>query len=137
MANDPTSSSGVHDQRSTGRLANVTAAASSAVHRHAVEMLIRLASDHSARRVQVGGDRLTGDVGNGQRHQQGGAHRPCPGRHRSDPQRAVAVDVEDAVVLRRNQKRRQQERPDGHHGGDLTGGPDERQANRGHRTGIG
>ena len=46
VANDPTSSSGVHDQRSTGRLASITAAASSAVHRHAVEMLIRPASDH-------------------------------------------------------------------------------------------
>ena len=45
VANDPTSSSGVHDQRSTGRLANITVAASNAVHRQAVEMLIRLAND--------------------------------------------------------------------------------------------
>ncbi len=45
VANDPTSSSGVHDQRSTGRLANITAAANNAVHRHAVAMLIRLAND--------------------------------------------------------------------------------------------
>ena len=41
----PTSSSGVHDQRSTGRLANITAAASNAVNRHADAMLIRLATD--------------------------------------------------------------------------------------------
>ena len=47
MASDPTNSSGVHDQRSTGRLATVSTAASSAVQRHAIEMLIRLANDHS------------------------------------------------------------------------------------------
>src|SRR6185437_15926051 len=43
---DPPSSNGVHDHRNTGRLATVTTAANSAVHRHAVEMLIMLASDH-------------------------------------------------------------------------------------------
>ena len=46
VANDPANSSGVHDQRNTGTLATVTTAASSAVQRHVVEMLIRLASDH-------------------------------------------------------------------------------------------
>ncbi len=47
VASDPATSSGVHDHRSTGRLATVSTAASNAVHRHAVEILIRLASDHS------------------------------------------------------------------------------------------
>ena len=56
---------------------------------------------------------------------------------RPDAHRAVAVDVEDAAVLRRNQKCRQQKGTHGHHGGDLTGRPDEWQAKRGHRTGIG
>jgi HAE1 family hydrophobic/amphiphilic exporter-1 len=36
----------LHHHRSTGRLSNSTVAASNAVHRQAVEMLIRLASDH-------------------------------------------------------------------------------------------
>ena len=85
----------------------------------------------------MGGDRLTGDVGNGQRHQQGRAHRPHPGGHRPYPQGAIAIDIEDAAVLGGHQKRREQERSDGHDRGDLTGGPNERQANRGHRTGIG
>jgi hypothetical protein len=87
--------------------------------------------------IRLGDDRLTGDVGNGQRHQQGGAHRPCPGRHRSHPQRAIAVDIENTVVLRRHQKGGEQEGSDGHDGRDLTGSPDKRQANRGYRTGIG
>ena len=45
VTKEPTNNSGVDDQRSTGRLANITVAASNAVHRHAVAMLIRLASD--------------------------------------------------------------------------------------------
>ena len=53
------------------------------------------------------------------------------------PQRAVARRVEHAVVLRRHQERREQERPDRHDGRDLTGGPDERQAVGGHGPGVG
>ena len=45
VTNDPASSSGVHDQRSTARLASVTVAASTAVQRHAEAVLIRSASD--------------------------------------------------------------------------------------------
>src|ERR1700734_3956231 len=47
VTNDPTNSNGVHDQRSTARLANVTRAAKNAVQRHAEAVLIRPATDQS------------------------------------------------------------------------------------------
>ena len=43
----PATSSAVHDQRSTAKLASDTTAASTAVQRHADAVLIRLAKDHS------------------------------------------------------------------------------------------
>ena len=48
MANDPANSSGVGDQRSTGMLAIVTAAAMNAVQRHAPAISTRLATDQIA-----------------------------------------------------------------------------------------
>src|SRR6201999_905029 len=45
VSTDPAASSGVQDQRSTGRLASVTTAASAAVQRHAEAVLISPAND--------------------------------------------------------------------------------------------
>ena len=103
---DPASSNGVHDQRSTGRLASVTHGGQQRGPPPRRRDVDDAGQRPQTRWVQVSGERLTGHVGNGQRHQQRGAHRPCPGRDRSDPQRAVAVGVQNAVVLRRNQERR-------------------------------
>ena len=88
-------------------------------------------------RVEVVTERLTGDVGDGQRDQQDGAHRPRPRGGDTHPQRAVAGDVEHPAVLRRHEERREHERSDGQHRRDLAGRPHERQPQRGDRAGVG
>lgn len=47
VINEPASNSGVHDQRSTAKLASVTPAARNAVQRHEEAVLTRLANDQS------------------------------------------------------------------------------------------
>ena len=89
------------------------------------------------RRTEVVTQRLAGHVGNGQRHQQRGAHRPRTRGERPGAQRAVSGGVEHTGLLRRHEERREQERADRHDGRDLAGGPHERQAHRGHRPGVG
>jgi hypothetical protein len=82
-------------------------------------------------------DWLTGHVGNGQRDEQRSTHSPDRRGAGAYPNRPVAVRVEHTGTLRRHQERREQERPHGQNRGDLTDRPDERQAQRGHRTRIG
>src|SRR5438093_10067072 len=63
----PASSTGVHDQRSTGRLASVTAAAMKAIQRHALAVSTRLAADHTLTgfRFSVSGCPETSDTVSG------------------------------------------------------------------------
>ncbi len=49
VISDPTNSSGVGDQRSTGMLATATIAARNAVHRHAPAVSTRLATDQMSK----------------------------------------------------------------------------------------
>src|SRR5215207_5015744 len=78
VINAPATSTGVHDQRSTGRLANVTAAARKAVHRQAVAESTRLAADHTliGFRVSASGCPETSDTVSGTISAAHTAHTP-------------------------------------------------------------
>ena len=106
----PANSSGVQDQRSTGMLTpsrSRRAAPSSATHPRRRPGWPPTRSPG----VEPTGQRLAGDVGDGQRHQQRRTHRPHTRGDGAQSQRAVARGVEHAVALRGHQERGDQEGP--------------------------
>ena len=82
-------------------------------------------------------NRLSGDIGDRQRHHQYRAQCRDAGRRGGQSQRAVTSDVQHTVVLRRGEKRREHRPADGGDSRDLADGAGERQAQRRHRTRVG
>jgi hypothetical protein len=64
--------------------------------------------------------RLARGVGQGERHEERGAHAPHRCRSGSHLHRPVPVNVKDPASLRRHEERGQQHRADGEHRGRLT-----------------
>ena len=81
--------------------------------------------------------RLTGHIGDRQRHHDRREHRKRSRCRGADAQRAVAVHVEHAGGLRWDEEGREQERADGNHGDDFGGRAHERQTVRGDGARVG
>ena len=111
-----------------------TTAARNAVHRHAPAISTRLATDQMSDGLSwsCSGWPVTSETVNGTSsaaHTVQIAEATVPSRSARYP-----AGVEHTAVLRRHEERREHERPDGHDGRDLAGGPHERQAVGGDRA---